>query len=146
MKTLRRHWGKFLAAASATVAFGLGITMMALHTFAVAPAPILNIAPLGNNQFNIVISNAVTTTNYTIFWTDNPGDQNYPWEVLGIVDFGETNFLVDASQVSSAFFRAMLGVDSDGDGIPDWADAKPYDPSVGYLTITIDSPTNRFTF
>jgi len=36
--------------------------------------------------------------------------------------------------------------DSDGDGVPDWMDANPYDPTVGALTITIDSPSNGTVF
>jgi hypothetical protein len=113
-----------------------------LTALADVPQPVLSITSLGSNQFNIVITNAVTTTNYTLFWTPYLGNPSYPWEVIGIANVGETNFMVDGSEWASGFFRATLGIDSDGDGVPDWQDARPNDPAIGLMTVTIETPTN----
>lgn len=138
MKTLKRNW----------LVFGLGLGLAgaaciaAINALADAPQPVLSITSLGSSQFNIVITNAVTTTNYTLFWTPALADQNYPWEVLGVANVGETNFLVDGGQWSSGFFRVTLGIDRDGDGIPDWQDARPNDSSIGLMRVTIEIPVN----
>lgn len=131
----------------ATIAGGIiaiiGVWICA--TFANAQQPVLKILNLGSNQFNIVITNAVTTTNYTLFWTPLLADQNYPWEVLGVANVGTTNFVVDVGEWDSGFFRVLLGTDSDGDGVPDWQDAGPLDPAVGQLQVIIYSPANGST-
>jgi hypothetical protein len=130
-------------------ALALGLVLIALVGLiysALATAPVLTIAPLGSNQFNIVITNAVTTTNYTLFWTPVLSDQNYPWQVLGTNAVGETNFIVDGGTWQSLFFKVLLGSDSDGDGVLQWQDAQPDNPNVGILSVTIDSPTNGYNF
>jgi len=111
-----------------------------------ADSPVLTIAPLGSNQFNIVITNPVTTTNYTLYWTRALANSNYPWQVLGVGDVGQTNFPVDGGEWSSLYFRVLLGIDFDGDGVPEWQDAQPANSNVGILSITIDSPTNGYNF
>ena len=79
MITLKRNWLVF--------GLGLGIASVAgvatINVLADPPQPVLSIASLGGNQFNIVITNAVTT-NYTLLWTPALANQNYPWEVLGV--------------------------------------------------------------
>jgi len=111
-----------------------------------AQQPVLRIESLGTNQFNIVITNGVTTTNYTLFWTPSLADENYPWKVIGIGTIGQTNFIVNGDPWPVGFFRMLIGKDQDGDGWPEWQDAQPLNPNVGILSITIDSPTNGFNF
>jgi hypothetical protein len=127
------------------VASGLAIfaSIVALIYSAVADQPILTIVPLGTNTFSIGITNGLSSSKYTLYWTPVLGDlENYPWEVLGIGGIGQTNFIVDGGDYPFGFFRVMVGEDSDGDSVPDWQDAQPYNSSVGVLSLTIDSPLN----
>lgn len=73
-------------------------------------------------------------------------DANHPWQVLTNSAVGQSNFIVDAAGSESGFFKVLLGIDFDGDGIPEWMDAQPQNPAVGILSVTIDSPTNGFNF
>jgi hypothetical protein len=141
MADRNRIAGWWSRAALVGTAFSAGVAVLVYS--ALADAPVLTIAPLGSNQFNIVITNGVTTTNYTLFWTPVLGDSlNYPWQVLGMGSVGQTNFNIDGGEWQFGFFRVLLGADQDGDGIPEWQDAQPLNPSVGILSITIDSPLN----
>ncbi len=107
------------------------------------PQPVLTIAPLGSNQFNIVITNGVSGTNYTLFWTPALADENYPWQVLGTNAVGATNFTVNGGEWPNLFFKVLVGSDSDGDGVTEERDANSNDPTVGVLSVTINSPTNN---
>ena len=127
----------------------LGIIVIAaagIVLLANAQQPVLKISDLGSNQFLIEITNAVSTTNYTLYWTPALADPNYPWVVLTNNNVGESNFLVDAAGWNVGFFKVLTGMDFDGDGIPEWMDAQPGNPAVGILSVTIDSPTNGFNF
>jgi hypothetical protein len=142
MKTLRKNW-----ATLASLLGGIAAVIIAtVTTLADVPQPVLTIAPLGTNHFNVGIANGVATTNYTLFWTPALGNENYPWQVLGVGATGETNFTVDANVWSVGFFRVTIGADADGDGIPDWQDGQPFNPGVGNLSITIDSPVTGTVF
>lgn len=122
------------------------ILATALNVFADVPQPVLTIAPLGSNYFSVDITNGVSTTNYTLFWTPALENPLYPWQVLTNGGVGETNFTVDGGEWPGLFFRAMIGSDADGDGVPEWQDAQPLNPNVGVLSITIDSPISGFNF
>ena len=111
-----------------------------------AQQPVLKISNLGSNQFSVLITNGVSTTNYTLFWTPALGNAAYPWTYLGVGDVGETNFTVNGGEWNVGFFRVLLGADFDGDGVVEWLDAQPENPSVGILSVTIDSPTNGMVF
>ena len=124
------------------LALFVSVGVLIYSALADVPQPVLSITSLASNQFNIVITNAATTTNYTLFWTPLLADPNYPWQVLVVGDVGETNFTVDGGTWPSLYFRMLVGADSDGDLIPDWQDAQPLNPSVGILSLTIDSPTD----
>jgi hypothetical protein len=132
------------AVAAVTLVACLGVLIYS--ALADAPQPVLRISSLGSNQFSVVVSNGVSTTNYTLFWTPVLNDPDYPWQVLGIGEVGETNFFIDGETWPVGFFQVLLGTDSDGDGVPEWLDARPFNPNVGILSITIDSPTNGFSF
>lgn len=125
------------------VASIIGIGALVYTAF--ADPPELTIEALGGNQYSITITNGITTTNYTLFWTPALADLNFPWQVLGIGNTGETNFVVDGGEWPVGFFQIMVGSDADGDGVPIWQDANDNDPSVGILRVTIDSPVNGTT-
>lgn len=124
----------------------LAVALSIIAMLAQAQQPVLKISNLGSNQFSVLITNGISTTNYTLFWTPALADQNYPWVVLGIGNVGETNFTVDGAQWDSGFFKVLLGTDFDGDGSPEWQDAQPGNSAVGILSVTIDSPTNGMVF
>ena len=111
-----------------------------------AQQPVLKISDLGGNQFSILITNGISITNYTLYWTPALADQNYPWQVLTNSAVGESNFIVNAEGWDTGFFKVLLGTDFDGDGVPEWQDAQPQNPAVGILSVTIDSPTNGMVF
>src|SRR6266540_3454460 len=138
----KRSGGGINGWAIRTVAMGIALVARAwvlIYSALAVPQPVLTIAPLGSNQFNIVITNGVSGTNYTLFWTPALADENYPWQVWGI---GGTNFVVDGEGWPNLFFKVLVGSDSDGDGVTEERDANSNDPTVGVLSVTINSPTN----
>ncbi len=106
------------------------------------PQPVLKIAPTNGNQVLISITNAVATTNYEIYRTPILNDTNFPWELHVVGSVGQSNFTAGMGVESTSFFRASVGIDWDLDGIPNWGDANNLDSTIGWLSITIDSPTN----
>ena len=107
------------------------------------PQPVLKIATTNSTQFLLSITNAVASTNYEIYRTQLLGDTNsFPWELHIVGSIGQSNFTADMGIDFTGFFRASIGTDQDGDGAQDWLDANPTDPTIGILSITIDSPTN----
>ena len=58
---------------------------------------------------------------------------------------GQTSFVASFGIETRGYFRAAVGSDWDGDGIPNYQDAQPNNPATGILTITIDSPANGST-
>lgn len=137
MKTIQPKWAALAGITGTTL-----ILIAALRVLADVPQPVLTIAPLGSNQFNVVITNGVSTTNYTLFWTPALNDQFYPWQVLGVSQVGQTNFPIIGGEWQAGWFRVLVGSDQDGDGSPEWQDAQPLNPAVGILSVIIDSPTN----
>jgi len=139
--------GKWLSGAEfALAAIVTSLVVLIYSALATAPQPVLKITPLGSNQFNITITNGVSTTNYTLFWTPAVADTNYPWIALWGGDVGQTNFAVNGLDWPLGFFKVMIGHDLDGDSWPVWQDVNDNNASVGILSITIDSPTNGFSF
>lgn len=129
---------------------GIGLGFMACVGFVVYstfadPPPVLTIAPQGGSQYSIIVTNATSPTNYTLFWRPSLTDSNYPWQVVGYGGIGETNLTVDAGVWPVGFFKVLVGGDQDGDLVPEWMDAQPQNPAVGALTVTIDSPLNGTT-
>lgn len=116
-----------------------------LALLANAQQPVLKISNQGNSQFLIEITNSVNT-NYTLYWTRALENPNYPWVVLTNSAVGESNFLVNAAGWESGWFKVLTGIDFDGDGWAEWLDAQPQNPSVGILSVTIDSPLTGTTF
>lgn len=127
-----------------TLLFG-GIFVAALTMFA-TPQPVLLIAPVGSSQLSITITNGDVLANYEIYRTPVLADVNYPWTLEIVGDVGQTNFTVDMGDDPIGFFQALVGSDADGDGIENYRDGDPNDPTVGALSITIDSPVNGGVF
>jgi hypothetical protein len=104
-------------------------------------APVLKIALTGTNQVTVTVTNGIATNLYELFYTPFLGS-NANWQPLSDGIIGQTNFTFMIDQTQFGFFRALTGNDLDGDGIPNYKDARPLDPTVGIMTITIESPAN----
>jgi hypothetical protein len=120
------------------VVLGAAMLILALKALAQIPAPILTINPLGTNTFNVTVLNSVSGTAYALEWTPVLYSADYPWMVAAIGTNGQTNFLIDGEGYDTGFFMALVSTNA----IPPWELADPNNPSLGILTVTIDSPTN----
>lgn len=139
MKKLRRYW---LCLASC-LGGGAILAFVAFSVLADAPPPALKISPSGTNQISVTITNSVSTTNYTLFWTPVLGDAvDYPWEAIEVGSIGQSNFTFDISSSSVGFFRAALLA---SDGVPPWEAADPNNPNSPILTVSIISPADGST-
>lgn len=118
--------------------------LAAYLTFAQSvPQPGLSLIPTGTNQFLITITNAVGSVAYDIYRTPILNNPGYPLSLCITGALGQSNFSVTMGPEPEGFFRASVGSDSDGDGIPNWMDANPNDPTVNApLTLIINSPAN----
>jgi len=97
--------------------------------------------PTGTNQFQVtVVSNALAGARYELWWTPALNDSLNPWNMIGVGDPGQTNLAVDAEFWPSGFFQ--VGIGTNYNGVWDYQLANPHDPSLGALSIVIDSPTN----
>jgi len=119
-----------------------GITMNDLIQSGV---PYLTITPTNANQALITVLNDTNPGNYELWWTPVLADPNYPWTLQSVGLVGQTNFIVNMDS-PTAFFRAVVGSDADGDGVPNYMDGDPNNAAVGALTITIDSPLTGNVF
>ena len=110
-------------------------------------APGLTISRLGTNQVQIVITNGSSTVNYEIYRTPLLDDEaNYPFTLHLIGNQGQTSFVASFGIDTRGWFRAAVGSDWDGDGIPNYQDAQPSSTNAGTLFITIDSPVSGSVF
>ena len=75
-----------------------------------------------------------------LYWTPVLANPDYPWQVIAVGTNGATNFEVNAGAYSAGFFKAQ--VEQIYNGVPDYEMADPNNPSLGALTVTIDSPAN----
>jgi hypothetical protein len=146
MKTLKNQWNRFATLIGAGVASVVLFTALWVWGQSV-PQPVLTIAPLGSNAFAITITNGVTNGAYVLYWTPVLADEaNYPWEpVSPSQNLGETNWNLDMGIWPSGYFKVITGTDWDNDGILNWVDGDPMNPSVGILNVIIDSPLNGST-
>jgi hypothetical protein len=133
MKNLQKQWTTIV------VSVGVAVIIATLTSLADVPEPVLKITNLGSNQVLVTITNGAST-NYTLFWTPLLNDPNYPW--LAVTNLADTNFLINIGEWPTGWFQVLVGSDQDGDGWPEWMDAQPGNPSVGILSLTIDSPLN----
>jgi hypothetical protein len=126
-------------------ACAFGVCIAIASALATVPQPGLTISTPATNQFSIVITNGVSITNYTLFWSESLNDVNYPWRVISVGGLGQTNFSVNAEGFPIGYFEILVGSDRDTDGIPDSVDADPNDAAVGALSLTIAYPANGST-
>ncbi|HTV42883.1 MAG TPA: hypothetical protein VMF08_20120 [Candidatus Sulfotelmatobacter sp.] len=122
---------------SVAVILAVATVIVAFGTLAQIPPPVLTIKPLGTNVYAIAVANGVPATTYGIYWTPVLNDADYPWTVF-VGTNGQTNFTLNMYEYSSGFFMGAVSTN----GIPPWELADPSDPSLGILSVTIDSPTN----
>ncbi len=143
MKLQQQKWVR------AVRAFGVGSLILILTVVAAwrvlsqSSAPVLKVAATGTNQFEVTVTNGVAGARYELWWTPALNDSFYPWQMIGLGDPGQTNLGVDVGLWPVGFFQ--VGVGTNYNGVWDYQLADPYDPSLGALSITIDSPTNRAT-
>jgi hypothetical protein len=121
----------------------IGTALVVERISAQVPPPGLTIASSGTDQVQIVITNGSSSVNYEIYRTPVLDDTlNYPFILHLIGNQGQTSFVANLGIDTRGFFRAAVGSDWDGDGIPNFQDAQPSSTNAGVLTITIDSPAN----
>jgi hypothetical protein len=144
MKTQQQQWAR------AVSALGAGSLVLALTLFAAwrvwSAPPALSISSTGTNEVTLIVTNGVATNLYEIWWTEflsgNLSLTNGAWIDVYSGTTGQTNFVLDLGDTEAGFFRGVNGNDFDNDGIPNWEDARPFDPSIGILKVTIESPAN----
>jgi hypothetical protein len=140
----RRNFMKYLSRFAGWL--GTSLVIFLVVNLSAQSTPVLKMSQIASNQFNIVVTNGIATTNYTLFWTDVLGDVNYPWVPCWVSAVGETNFAVTIPNMDEAphgFFKVLVGSDSDGDGVLEQQDADSNDPGTGILSVTINNPADN---
>jgi hypothetical protein len=94
----------------------------------------------------LTVTNGSPSVTYEIYWQEflvpTVNFTNGDWIDVYSGTVGQTNFYLDLGDLSTGFFRAVNTNDFDGDGILNYQDARPLDPTVGLLRVTIESPAN----
>ena len=138
MKKIRR-FGFTLASC---LGIATAIALIALNVFADAPQPVITISSLGTNEFLVTVTNSLSTTNYTLYWTPVLSDPNNPWEPIAAGSVGQSNFMVDGGAYPVGFFRVALVPPT---GVPPWERADPNDPNSPILSVSIATPADGST-
>lgn len=110
------------------------------------PQPVLKITQTASNEFQIFITNGVPTASYELYTVPVLDDAAFPWQLLQIGNVGQSNFVVQTTAETMRFFQIAVGLDWDGDGIPNSQDGDPNNSAVGRLNLFIDGPANGATF
>jgi len=116
----------------------VAMIIVAVKSLAQISPPVLSITPLGTNTYNITVSNSVSGTAYALDWTPVLANPAYPWTTAAVGTNGQTNFFFNGEGYSMGFFMALVNTNA----IPPWELADPNNPSLGTLSVYIDSPTN----
>lgn len=138
MKKIRRIW--FTLASCLGV--GAAMALVALNVLADAPQPVITISSLGTNEFLVAVTNSLSTTNYTLYWTPVLSDPNNPWEPIAAGSVGQSNFTVNGGAYPFGFFRVALVPSA---GVPPWERADPNDPNSPILSVSITIPADGST-
>jgi hypothetical protein len=138
-----------LTAIVPTTALAFLFLLLSFH-FLRADPPALSIFLSASNQVSLTVTNGVNTNIYEIYFseflsTNSIFDANSGWTFWASGATGQTNFIATTDETETGFFRALNGNDWDNDGIINSQDARPNDPTIGILTVTIESPTNNST-
>ena len=135
-----RWWWSGVTVLGMGAAFGL-VELARVESRA---APGLSIAQTGSNTFQLSLSNAVVGETYVVYRRQGL-EPAYPWQFHLLGSPSQTVFTVEKGIEEISFFQTISGTNWDGDAAPNWEDANPLNPSVGRLTVTIDSPLNGST-
>jgi hypothetical protein len=138
MKILKRYWITFASFLGVSAA----VALIAINVFADAPQPVITISSLGTNEFLVTVTNSLSTTNYTLYWTPVLADPNNPWEAIAAGSVGQSNFMVDGGAYPVGFFRVALVPST---GVPPWERADPNDPNSPILSVSITTPADGST-
>jgi hypothetical protein len=138
MKT-EKPFQSFRWVRSLTVTTMLGAAFLLCIGIAKSGPPGLSIQLASTNQALLTVTNAVAGNSYEIYSIQDLGGT---WSLMLTGAVNETNFTVPTTPELYRFYKARTGNDDDGDGVPNFKDGNPNDPSVGVLTITIDFPAN----
>jgi hypothetical protein len=147
MKLQQQKWARAARALGAGSLIIILTVVAAWRVLSQSTAPALSIAPTGTNEVALTVINGSATNLYEIWWTEFLDADalfltNGTWIDVYDGTTGQTNFVLDLGDTVTGFFRAINGNDLDNDGIPNWQDSRPWDPSVGILTETIETPAN----
>jgi hypothetical protein len=137
MKLVKKYRGKLSILIAASLALSILLTVRLVW----ATPPGLSIKVTAPNQLQLTVTNGVTNGIYSIYWREflnSPPD----WDWLTVGTTGQTNFLIDISETETGFFEAVATDDIDGDLVVNEQDARPFDPSIGIVTVTIETPAN----
>jgi hypothetical protein len=143
MKTLKNNWANL--AWAVTLA---GTVMVAVYASISAwgqTGPGLSISLTGTNTVSLTVTNALPAGIYEIYFQeflDGSPFTNGSWSLVGNGSAGQSNFNLILGNTDTGFFRAVNGNDFDNDGVPNYEDARPFDPTVGILIMTIETPAN----
>jgi hypothetical protein len=123
------------------------VSLWLLNSSLAGIPPALSIASTGSNTISLVVTNGTNNTIYEIYFAEFLDTNAYyftngGWTLVANGATGQTNFSATLGSTYTGFFRAVNGNDFDNDGIPNWDDARPFDPTVGILSVTIESPAN----
>lgn len=131
---------KKLTKLSIAAILAIGTVIVAVKALAQTSPPTLTITALGTNSYNITLWNGNGLA-YALEWTPVLDSADYPWTVAALGTNGQTNFFFNGEGYDNGFFMALLSTNA----IPPWELADPNNPSLGILTVTIDSPANGAT-
>jgi hypothetical protein len=112
MKTIRNNWQKLIGMCGGGMIVAAALTGLSQST-----PPVLTIKSLGTNIYSISTTNYIGSASYDLMWTPILGNTvDYPWTWVAIGLPGESNYVVNAGNYSSGFFRTLLDTNS----IPLW--------------------------
>lgn len=140
----RSRW-RALAVLWAGIAVGFASAVLLADRMHAQSPPQMTVSQISSNELQITVTNAAVGAQFELQRVSDLNallDPGYIWptEILGTL--GQTNFVVEMGIFYTGYFRILGCIDCDGDGIPNYQDGQPGNTNVGFLTITIDSPTN----
>ncbi|HWX22415.1 MAG TPA: hypothetical protein VN578_21145 [Candidatus Binatia bacterium] len=148
MKARIQHFGRQVGALGAGLIFLILVLVTGRSIWGQSSPPGLGIVLTASNQITLTVTNASTNVLYYEIWWSEFMDANAmvltngSWLPFLTGTNGQTNFVVGLGDFETGFFRAIKANAFDNDGIPSYEDARPFAPTSGVLTVTIESPAN----